>query len=73
MKQVKIQSDYGVDTYLIITKTDDCDVILKIIGNEEMRIATSGSRYKGETLWNILKGLNEVMNAVDTKGSGENE
>lgn len=70
MKQVKIQSDYGTDTYLIITRTDDGDVVFKIIGKEEMRIATSGSRFKGNTLINILKGLNEVIDAVDVRGGG---
>jgi hypothetical protein len=69
MKQVKIQSDYGINTYLIITKTDDGDVVLKIIGNEEMRIATSGSRFEYNTLWDILKALNQVIEAVDKEGN----
>lgn len=44
------QSDYSPDTTMRITMTEDGDVIFKIRGPGEMRIATSGGHFHGHQL-----------------------
>ena len=62
---VRIRSDYSPDTYLTIARSEDGDIALKIYGDDEMRIATSGSRFNGKDLAKILNAFQNVMNVID--------
>ena len=62
---VRIQSDYSPDTYLTIAMSEDGDIALKIHGDDEMRIATSGSRFHGKDLVKILNAFRNVMDVID--------
>lgn len=61
---VKIRSDYSPDTCMLITRTEDGDVAIKIIGDDEMRITASGSRYKGNDLVNIIDAFQNLINVI---------
>ena len=73
MKVVNFESDYAPGTILRIVKTDDGDVILNIRGNGEMRIATSGGKLHGENLVSCMKGIDEVIAALEAQERGETE
>lgn len=62
---VRIQSDYSSDTYLTIAMSEDGDVALKIYGDDEMRITTSGSRFHGKNLAKILDAFQNLMCVID--------
>jgi hypothetical protein len=62
---VKIKSDYSPDTYLTIAMSEDGDIALKIYGDDEMRIATSGSRFHGKDLVKILDAFQNLMRVID--------
>lgn len=62
---VRIQSDYSPDTYLTIAMSEDGDIALKIYGDDEMRITTSGSRFHGKDLVKILDAFQNVMRVID--------
>ena len=61
MKTAKLRSDYSTDTWLRITQSDDGDISLKIIGDGEMRITTSGSRLKGQDLLDVIEAFITVI------------
>lgn len=61
---VKIQSDYSPDTYMRIHRICDGDVIFKIRGKGEMRIATSGGQFHGKKLIAILDAVKALMEAI---------
>ena len=61
----RIRSDYSPDTCLTMTRSEDGDIALKIFGNGEMRIATSGSRLHGKDLVKVLKAFQNLMNVID--------
>lgn len=65
MKVVKLISDYSPDTFMKIFKNDDCDIIMKIYGKDEMRIATSGSRFYGEQKIRLLNAFSEIINVLE--------
>ncbi len=58
----KIKSDYGNHTSLVIARNEDGDVCIKIFGDEDMRIAVSGSRLKGG---NLIKVVDAFQNLID--------
>ena len=58
---VKIPSDYDPNTFLRLTQTDDGDIILKVVGNGEMRIATSGGYLHGMDLVAVIQALGTVI------------
>lgn len=60
----RIRSDYCPETCMLITRSDDGDVAIKIIGDGEMRIATNGSRYKGNDLVNIVDAFQNLINVI---------
>ena len=62
---VKIRSDYSPDTYLTMARSEDGDIALKIYGDDEMRITTSGSRFHGEDLAKILNAFQNLMRVID--------
>lgn len=64
MKNTVFESDYSPGTNLRLIKLDDGDVIIKIIGSGEMRIAASGGKLHGEKLVQCLKGFDSVIDAL---------
>lgn len=65
MKQVKIDSDYAPGTSLRITQTDDGDIVLRIHGDGEMRIATSGGQFHGKQLVTVMKLFSAIIDAAN--------
>lgn len=64
LKHIKVQSDYSPEMYMKIVCTDDGDVIFKIIGNGEMRIATSGGQFHGKKLNAVIAAANALVDAL---------
>lgn len=64
MKYSKAHSDYSPDTYMKMVRTDDGDIVFKICGTGEMRIATSGGHYHGQKLAAVLRAANALMAAL---------
>ncbi len=56
-----LRSDYSPETRLVLAKTEDGDVVMKIIGKGEMRIATSGGQFHGEELLEVLDAFQTIM------------
>ena len=70
---VRIQSDYSPDTYLTIAMSEDGDIALKIYGDDEMRITTSGSRFHGKNLVKVLNAFQNVMRVIVEVQKNEQE
>lgn len=65
-KIARLYSDYAPDrTHLIIVRTEDGDVSLKIMGNHEMRITTSGSNLHGQHLVHVLDAFQRLIDAIN--------
>lgn len=64
MKTVLFESDYAPGTYLRIVQTDDGDIVFKIKGSGEMRIATSGGRLHGKKLVAVCKAASALIDAL---------
>ena len=58
------QSDYSPDTTMRITMTEDGDVIFKIRGPGEMRIATSGGHFHGQQLAKFCEAAKAMLEVV---------
>ena len=74
MKTVLFESDYAPGTYLRIVQTDDGDIVFKIRGSGEMRIATSGGKLHGEKLNAVSKAASALIDALsmdEEKPKGE--
>lgn len=63
-KTVYIKSDYDTDTGLRIVRNIDGDIIFKISGKGEMRIATNGGKFHGKKLYAILKASEALIDAL---------
>ncbi len=66
MKAALVRSDYST-TKLSIMQTDDGDVIVKIYGSDEFRIATSGGQFHGEQLVKITEKFNELIDLLGAR------
>lgn len=64
-RTVAIRSDYSPETMLRITMTDDGDVVFKIRGPGEMRIATSGGQFHGLQLAQICEAAKALITAIE--------
>lgn len=64
-RTVLIQSDYSPDTTMRITMTEDGDVIFKIRGPGEMRIATSGGSFHGQQLAKFCEAAKAIMEVAE--------
>lgn len=74
MKYIKIHSDYSPDAYMKMIRTDDGDVVFKIGGKGEMRIATSGGQFHGKKLVAICDAVSALMDAFSMcDDNSENE
>lgn len=73
MKNAFFESDYAPGTYLRIVQTDDGDIVFKISGTGEMRIATSGGKLHGKKLSNVCTAASALMAALSAdEGSEDN-
>ena len=66
MRSVLIQSDYS-DSKLRIVQTDDGDIVLKVIGDGEFRIATNGGRLHGEDLVSVVTSFATILDTYQKK------
>ena len=71
MKRAVFESDYAPGTNIVIVQTDDGDIILKITGNGEMRIATSGGKLHGESLVDCVSGFAKAIDAICSAEGGK--
>lgn len=69
-KVARLRSDYSPKTVLTMVLTDDGDVCIRIFGDGEMRIATSGSQLKGEDHIRVLDALKTLIDAVEFAEKG---
>lgn len=67
MRTAKFESDYAPGTLLRIVQTDDGDIVLKIRGDGEMRIATSGGKLHGKRLAACIDGFRQVIEALSAE------
>lgn len=72
MKRAIFESDYAPGTNLAIVQTDDGDIILKITGNGEMRIATDGGKLHGQNLVDCVSGFAKAIDAICSAERGKN-
>ena len=66
MKTAIYKSDYS-DAILKIVQTDDGDIVLKIIGDGEFRIATDGGRLHGEDLVQTIEAFKKILCIFEKK------
>ena len=64
MKTALFESDYAPGTFLRIVQTDDGDIVLKVRGDGEMRIATSGGKLHGDKLVACIKSFSAIIAAL---------
>ena len=62
----RLKSDYSTNTVLSIVRSEDGDVCIKIFGDDEMRIATSGSRLQGDDLVRVIDAFQNLMDVIDS-------
>lgn len=55
---------------LRIIQTDDGDIVLKVIGDGEFRIATSGGRLHGEELVSVITSFATILDTYKKKTEG---
>lgn len=66
MKGALVRSDYST-TKLSLIQTDDGDIVIKTMGTDEFRIATSGGQYHGENLVNIVNKFSELIDLLGNR------
>lgn len=64
MKNAMFKSDYS-DALLKIIQTDDGDIVLKISGPGEMRIATQGGKLHGENLVSVVHSFSNIIDVFN--------
>lgn len=68
MKIAKIESDYS-RSRLSIIQTDDGDIVVGLYDRGEFRIATSGGRYHGKRLGDIVNKFSELIDLLNEEES----
>ncbi len=61
----RIRSDYSHDTLLLISRSEDGDVGIKIVGDGEMRIATDGGHLHGDALVRVIDAFQTLINVIN--------
>lgn len=61
----RIRSDYSPDTLLLISRSEDGDVGIKIVGDGEMRIATDGGHLHGDALVMVIDAFQTLINVIN--------
>lgn len=64
MKIAKIESDYS-PSKLSIIQNDDGDIIVGLYDRGEFRIATSGGRFHGQRLGDIVNKFSELIDLLN--------
>lgn len=64
MKQARFESDYAPGCYLIITQSPDGDIVIKVSGDGECRIATDGGRLRGDKLVQVTKKFSQIIDLL---------
>jgi len=67
MKIAKFRSDYGPETILTIIRNDDGDIVLRIHGKDEMRIAMEGGTLHGEEKVRVIKAFEEIIEVLNAR------
>ena len=66
-RMARLRSDYSPNTVLSIVRSDDGDICLRVFGDGEMRIATSGSRLHGDDLIRVIDAFQKLIDAIPTE------
>lgn len=64
MKMAKIESDYSTSKLSLI-QTDDGDIVVGLYDRGEFRIATSGGRFHGQRLANIVNKFSDLIDLLN--------
>ena len=64
MKMAKIESDYSTSKLSLI-QTDDGDIVVGLYNRGEFRIATSGGRFHGKRLGDIINKFSELIDLLN--------
>lgn len=64
MKMAKIDSDYS-HSKLSLIQTDDGDIVIGLYDRGEFRIATSGGRFHGQHLADIVNKFSELIDLLN--------
>lgn len=64
MKTANIASDYS-PSKLSILQTDDGDIVVGLYNRGEFRIATSGGRFHGQRLSDIVNKFSELIDLLN--------
>jgi hypothetical protein len=70
MKMARVESDYS-SSKLSLIQTDDGDIVVGLYNRGEFRIATSGGRFHGERLVEIVNKFSELIDLL--KGASDYE
>lgn len=65
MKIANYVSDYDPFTSITIIQNDDGDIILKVHGNGEMRIATSGGKLHGSAMVSVCTAFRNIIEILN--------
>lgn len=64
MKMAKIESDYS-PSKLSLIQTDDGDIVVGLYDRGEFRIATSGGRFHGQRLSDLVNKFSELIDFIN--------
>lgn len=64
MKKARIASDYS-PSKLSLIQTDDGDIVVGMYDRGEFRIATSGGRFHGQRLSDIVNKFSELIDLIN--------
>lgn len=64
MKIARIESDYS-PSKLSLIQTDDGDIVVGLYNRGEFRIATSGGKFHGEYLGEIINKFSELIDLLN--------
>ena len=65
MEMARFISDYDPETYITIIQNDDGDIILKVRGDGEMRVATSGGKLHGAALVSVCTAFRNIIEVLN--------
>lgn len=64
MKIARIESDYS-PSKLSLIQTDDGDIVVGLFERGEFRIATSGGKFHGEYLIEVINKFSELIDLLN--------
>lgn len=70
MKMTRVESDYS-PSKLSLIQTDDGDIVVGLYDRGEFRIATSGGRFHGKRLGEIVNKFSELIDLLN--GASDHE